>query len=100
MTTPRMIANSFRNYLAGYDCLVSISDTHEVTLQFSSHVNEVTLQFSSHVNPQENITIPGVALDLLASDEAVRRMSEVLHDEFALLLAGARRTPRIGRACS
>lgn len=47
MTTPRMIANSFRNYLAGYDCLVSISDTHEVTLQFSSHVN-----------PQENITIP------------------------------------------
>ncbi len=38
MTTPRMIANSFRNYLAGYDCLVSISDTHEVTLQFSSHV--------------------------------------------------------------
>ena len=89
MTTHRMIANSFRNYLAGYDCLVSISDTHEVTLQFSSHVN-----------PQENITIPGVALDLLASDEAVRRMSEVLHDEFALLLAGARRTPRIGRACS
>lgn len=39
MTTPRMIANSFRNYLPGYDCLVSISDTHEVTLQFSSHVN-------------------------------------------------------------